>query len=422
MLTHSSLAKIVDLEFWVVGALAVGSLVFNPLLPLAVLVAAVFWILRFTSTRKLTHRTPADWSILFLVLTILPTLWAAQFQEVSIQQVLRMLVGIFLFYAIVSWAQNTRRLILFWAGTWIAGLFLAVFSVFSVEWSSEKLLILPARLFERFQVLVSDTVNPNVLAGSLVILAPLPLAAILFHWKGMTWFSRLIAILAMLALSGMLLLTGTRGAWLAYSLAILVLVALRWRWGWIILAASLAGAGLLLFTYQQSYQTFRIIGGFLGTFNNRIDIWQRAIFLIQSFPYTGIGMGTFTEKVALFFPFPPDTTIIIPHAHNLFLQIAVDLGIPGLIAWLAVWSGVIASAWRLYRVGWKYRIGLAGGLGAAILASQAALAVHGLTDAVTWGMVRPAPLVWVLWGIAISGWLTFSRKDTERLNQEKNSL
>jgi putative inorganic carbon (HCO3(-)) transporter len=37
-----------------------------------------------------------------------------------------------------------------------------------------------------------------------------------------------------------------------------------------------------------------------------------------------------------------------------------------------------------------------------LLCSQVALVVHGLTDAVTWGMVRPAPLVWALWGLAMA--------------------
>jgi putative inorganic carbon (HCO3(-)) transporter len=41
-------------------------------------------------------------------------------------------------------------------------------------------------------------------------------------------------------------------------------------------------------------------------------------------------------------------------------------------------------------------------LGAGLLGSQIALIVHGLTDAVTWGMVRPAPVVWALWGTVIA--------------------
>jgi putative inorganic carbon (HCO3(-)) transporter len=37
-----------------------------------------------------------------------------------------------------------------------------------------------------------------------------------------------------------------------------------------------------------------------------------------------------------------------------------------------------------------------------LLCSQLALGVHGLFDAVTWGMVRPAPLIWAIWGLALA--------------------
>ena len=92
------------------------------------------------------------------------------------------------------------------------------------------------------------------------------------------------------------------------------------------------------------------------------------------------------------------------HAHNLFLQIAVDLGLPGLIAWLFIWLLAMAFAWRQYHRGREIGSGWAAGLGAGLLASQVALGVHGLVDAVTWGQVRPAPLVWGLWGLTFAGW------------------
>ena len=94
----------------------------------------------------------------------------------------------------------------------------------------------------------------------------------------------------------------------------------------------------------------------------------------------------------------------ILHAHNLFLQIGVDLGIPGLIAWLAILLVVLALSWKLYRYGRVHQNVQCAALGAGLLCSQLALVVHGMTDAVTWGMVRPAPLVWAIWGLAVAGW------------------
>ena len=87
-------------------------------------------------------------------------------------------------------------------------------------------------------------------------------------------------------------------------------------------------------------------------------------------------------------------------AHNLFLQVAVDLGIPGLIAWLAILLGAFYSAWRVQREAARSKLIWMRGFAVGLLACQAALVVHGMVDAVAWGMVRPAPLVWGLWGLA----------------------
>ena len=37
-----------------------------------------------------------------------------------------------------------------------------------------------------------------------------------------------------------------------------------------------------------------------------------------------------------------------------------------------------------------------------MLCSQVVLVVHGLTDAVLWGIERPAMLIWLLWGMIAS--------------------
>jgi putative inorganic carbon (HCO3(-)) transporter len=88
----------------------------------------------------------------------------------------------------------------------------------------------------------------------------------------------------------------------------------------------------------------------------------------------------------------------------------VDLGIPGLAAWLATLFVVIAASWKVFRLGKRTDSGWIAGLGAGLLGSQVALVIHGLTDAVSWGMVRPAPLVWGIWGIAIAALLVLNHE------------
>ena len=134
----------------------------------------------------------------------------------------------------------------------------------------------------------------------------------------------------------------------------------------------------------------------------RIDIWSRAVFMIQDFPLTGTGFGMFmdvADKLYKFFLFSPGKII---HAHNLFLQIAVDVGLPGLITWIAIFLSFCLINWRIFRYAVNEGNTLQAGIGVGLLCSSVALAVHGITDAVTWGFIRTAPMVWAIWGVSVT--------------------
>ena len=126
--------------------------------------------------------------------------------------------------------------------------------------------------------------------------------------------------------------------------------------------------------------------------------------MIQDFPITGVGMGLFSDVADNLYPFFLNSPGSVPHAHNLFLQIAVDMGIPGLITWLSIFFIVIATAWQLYKYGQKRRDSWASGFGAGLLCSQVALIAHGIFDAAIWNNARPAAIIWGIWGLACASW------------------
>ena len=202
---------------------------------------------------------------------------------------------------------------------------------------------------------------------------------------------------------GIVILTQSRGAVLALGIVVLALISLRFRRGWLALPTSLLALILLMNSIGADNFFDTVSTGIsLGGIEGRIDIWSRAVYMIQDFPVTGIGMGLFGEVADLLYPFflaPPQA---VPHAHNVLLQIAVDLGLPGLIAWLSTWMIVSYTAWRLFRHGKVRNSDWTTGLGAGLLGSQIALLTHGMVDATIWGMVKPAPLVWVIWGYSIA--------------------
>lgn len=403
-----------SLEIWLV-ALAVGaSIASERALEPALAVAGAFWLIRLLAYGRLTVRTPADWAIGLLILMLPVTLWATALPDITRPQVYRLLTGIALYYAVVNWATTLPRLRLLLAGSWLAGISLALIAPLSVEWIVDKLAFIPASLYERFSLLLSDTIHSNVMAGQLVILLPSALALPLFGWRQLDWLQRLLSGIAILVMGSILLLTQSRGALIALGATLLLLTLLRWRRSGLLLticalmaalAVPLVGPTTIL-DFLSSNVTFRGAEG-------RLEMWSRALYMIQDFPFTGVGMGLYTEIADVFYPFFLITVDAAPHTHNLFLQVAVDLGIPGLVAWLAILWLVMFGAWQVYKHGRLSGNGWVAGIGAGLLCSQIALMVHGLTDAVTWGMVRPAPVVWGLWGLTMAAWRVLVVESTD---------
>ena len=393
--------RLAAVELPVLALLVISSIAAERLLPVVLVVAAGFWLVRWLAYGRLTVRTPGDWPIALLIIMVPVTLWATAQPDVTRAAVLRLLLGLALYWAVANWANSTARLLLVAAGLAATGLMLAALAPFLGGLPRISSLI-PAALdpiLRRF----SSAVNPNVLAGALAVLAPLAIALCLFPLPRRMLGIRVVGLVAGLGMIGVTALTASRGAWMGLAAAVLVLIALRWRWGW--LAALLAACGSAVAIWRigpQQVAEMVIAGKALGGADQRVEIWSRALFMLQDFPFTGIGMGTFRQVANLLYPFflaGPEAEI--PHAHNIFLQVGVDLGLPGLIAWLALLILVCVCAWLVYRRGRRQGDGVLTGLGAGLLASQAALVIHGLTDAATWG-TRPAIVVWAIWGLAMA--------------------
>ena len=409
--------RLLDFEIWFAAAAVGASLLAPRLLPVAVVVPLLFWPLRRWAAGRWSARTPADWAVGLLVLLLPVTLWATALPEITRPQVQRLLSGILLFYALVNWAATAARLRWLVGAFFLAGIALAGLATISVEWATLKLPFIPAGLYSRFAVLVSDAIHPNVLAGSLVLLFPLPAAYWLFYGLGarrsaaapgqpaprLVALERVLAAAALISLAGLLFLTQSRGAWLAAGLAGMLLIALRWRWGWLVfpLALVVIVSGFLYIGPAQVLDALSTTGS-VETLDGRLEIWSRAVYMIQDFPFTGIGMGSFLPLADALYPFFLYEPGRIEHAHNLLLQVAVDLGLPGLIAWLAVLLLAAFAAWRVLGAGRLRQDPWLTALGAGLLAAQLTLLAHGMFDSVTWGMVRPAPLVWALWGLAFA--------------------
>jgi O-antigen ligase len=165
-----------------------------------------------------------------------------------------------------------------------------------------------------------------------------------------------------------LFLSWSRGAWLgaaAAAVAMLVVLLRRPMPTLAILGVSavifvgLSGAGLLpgsiqarLTDFTQQFQSFDVRGVGITADNyavvERLAHWQAAQNMIQDRPYTGVGFGNYEAAYDQYrtYAWP----LALGHAHNYLLNIWAETGLPGLLAYLALWASAVVSC---VRIAWR---------------------------------------------------------------------
>ncbi len=189
---------------------AAGIVSTRALLP-GVILAALFWPIRWLVTGRLSVRTAGDWAVGGLVLLLPVTLWATALPEVTQPQVLRLALGLALYYAVVNWATTAGRIRLLANGLVGAGLLLALSAPLMVQWGAGKLPFIPQALYTRLSLPTGEQVNANVLGGALAFLWPLALAWLLAPAGRLRWAERALALAATALVAVVLVLTQSRG-------------------------------------------------------------------------------------------------------------------------------------------------------------------------------------------------------------------
>ena len=242
--------------------------------------------------------------------------------------------------------------------------------------------------------------NPNVFGVYMSALTPIAIGLTLFYFKGKKRI--LMLFISALATTG-LSLTLSRGAGLALYLSTLFLcIAKKKKILTLVLIAV-----LVIFPFVMPKNIKQWAKGVnynplvLMCNQDRISIYRNTINMIKHHPFTGVGVNTFsknygkykTESAEKYAP-TPDTI----YAHNIYLQMAGEIGLSGLLVFLWFLTRIFKRALRAYRT---LKDDYLKTIALSVVACFIAFLVNGLTETSLY-YSRVAMVFWYLIGISLA--------------------
>lgn len=168
--------------------------------------------------------------------------------------------------------------------------------------------------------------GPNVFAVYLLLLFPLCLYLVTAAKR---LYSRFFALFPLALTVVALIYTWSRGAWIGAIVAFLLFIILAFRQRPTVLLFILAAIPFVLLLLPESAIQYRFasIGNLQDTsIAYRLSTWKGAFSLFTDHFLAGVGAGTVSFAEAYPFYALPGTETVA-HAHNLFLEMGIELGI-----------------------------------------------------------------------------------------------
>ena len=381
---------------------------------------ATLWVAPLLIIRSpVVPQTPFNAALFVFCLTVCVAILVTADPDLALPKATGLILGLGVWRFLVLAVQ--RRSQVWWAvaGYLLLGLGFVAIGLLNADWvlkAASQVHIPGLPLLQGSQAAPSSAgsggIHPNQVAGTITLLLPL-LVALLIEPIGQVESRRgalrWIIVPAALFCGGALLLTGSRSGWAGAVGGLLLLFVL---WGLTIkpspasrlvrISAGITIALFLLLLAGLGPQRIQRLWldppqdtavGSLSTLNFRQDLWPWAVQAVGDFPYTGIGLGAFREAARRLYPVSIAPEFDFAHAHNVFLQTALDVGIPGLIAYFALLLISAAAAWQTVKGDQSLRA-----VSLGLLASLAAFHIYGLADTLALGS-KPAVLFWAIFGL-----------------------
>ena len=329
-------------------------------------IALLPWGLRFLAGREPFKVTDFDLPILVFVLTAALGGWIAYDQHGSWAKFWLIVASVLLFYAIA--ALPRRNTWLFVQAMTCLGVLISIFFLLVYDWQTNPV---RSELVNRLGVIwmkVRPNINyiikdEDIISNILLVLLPFPV--VLFYYarsdyKKRFWLLIFSAVSIIIFVVG-LCMASIMEAVLAFASGAIILIfwgvssALE-RGGYLsIRKFFLISTGLVLLIalffligFPDKVLEIAKDSTALTRFENRLTVVDNTFHLAKDFSFTGGGLGAFPglySKYILVIPY-----LFISISSNLFLQMAVEQGVIGSLAYVSVLVGgaliLISQLWR----------------------------------------------------------------------------
>lgn len=239
------------------------------------------------------------------------------------------------------------------------------------------------------------------MAVYLNFLLPLPLSLLFYKTKKTT---SLILFLTSCIAIYVLFITYSRAGWICFIVSLIILLYFHFKKihiykqiGLIIITIIIFSILGYFFISTSNVIKDRFIEDDRGSASVRIPLMEVAGDMIRSNPLTGVGLNNYSEVDQDYDTTIEKVTIIFPSTvHNIYLKIAAEIGIPGLLFFLWFVIYIYRQAFKLIR----YKEGFDRHVVIGVVAGLTTFLIHGMVDTGNLGGHRFLPF-WVLSGIVI---------------------
>lgn len=314
--------------------------------------------------------------------------------------------GILSFLAILAFAKSEKRIRLIAIMFLLGGMIVAGIGTLSrVEGFSipqidqNKIVNMIPRVIIKFDR-AETGINPNPLGGALLLFIPLGMMIIGFLSKKGNEIGK--QNYRYLFLSGMAVVLGVEifalvysrslGAWLAFGFILLLIGEKRRIFKACLGLAVIFACFLFLKSPAINKNIFikNVRESFEASALSRLPVWNNGLDAVRDHPVFGLGLDHLRKTEPFSYKIE-QVNYEYAHAHNQFIHLAAEAGIPALIAYLAILIGVWWMAIEVARSKMpEWMILSMRGLGWG----QIGFAIFGIADAITLGS-KPGLFFWI---------------------------